>query len=271
VIAPPRLWRRAVPRRAGSCGPGARRPPSRGGRGSGVTCRSWCPRALVPTAIRLRPPARAAWHRDRRRGHAPSAARGPPRCRCRPRDTARCRRASGCPRRLPAGRMPAPGSRLLPGRPAWPFGVSTSMAALRPTRSRAAACRIARVSALCPIATAALEERPAIVISVWCTSAAVSSRSFRAPILARTGARTCSFFWIVLADRPPSPSFSQSPAARPTVQAGLARTLDSRSPCSAVSRSWTTVLVVPETLRRILLPPGRYRGCTARTGSRWTG
>jgi hypothetical protein len=49
--------------------------------------------------------------------------------------------------------------RLLLGRPARPFGVSTSMATLRLTRSRASACRIARVSALWPIATAALEYR----------------------------------------------------------------------------------------------------------------
>ena len=39
----------------------------------------------------------------------------------------------------------------------------------------------------------------------------------RAPIVARIGARTFSFFLMVLADRPPRPSFSQSSAARRTV------------------------------------------------------
>jgi hypothetical protein len=53
------------------------------------------------------------------------------------------------------------------------------------------------------------------VVSAWCTSSAVSSRSRRAPIVARIGARTFSFFLTVLADRPPRPSFSQSSAAPP--------------------------------------------------------
>src|SRR6266566_6170083 len=47
--------------------------------------------------------------------------------------------------------------RLLLGRPDWPLGVSTRVATLRATRSRASACRMARVSALWPMATAALE------------------------------------------------------------------------------------------------------------------
>ncbi len=107
--------------------------------------------------------------------------------------------------------------RLLLGRPACPFGVSTSVATLRPTRSRASAWRIARVSALWPIATAAVEYRAAIAVSAWRTSSAVSSRSLLAPIAIRIGARTFSFFLIVLADRPSNPSFSQSSAARRTV------------------------------------------------------
>src|SRR5258707_2324039 len=77
--------------------------------------------------------------------------------------------------------------RLLLGRPAWPFGVSTSVATLRPTRSRASAWRMTRVSALWPMVTAAVEHRAAIVVSAWWTSAAVSSRSLRAPIAVRLG------------------------------------------------------------------------------------
>jgi len=50
--------------------------------------------------------------------------------------------------------------------------------------------------------TAALEYRRAIVVSAWCTSPAVSSRSRWAPMVARIGARTFSFFLMVLADRP---------------------------------------------------------------------
>jgi hypothetical protein len=56
------------------------------------------------------------------------------------------RSAEACPR-----------LRLLLGRPGGPIGVSTSTATLRPMRSRASACLIIRVSALCPRATAALE------------------------------------------------------------------------------------------------------------------
>ena len=76
------------------------------------------------------------------------------------------------------------------------------MATLRLTRSRASACRIVRVSALCPMATAALEYRWAIAASARWTSLAVSSRSRMPPIVARIGVRTFSFFLIVLADRP---------------------------------------------------------------------
>src|SRR5258707_2831367 len=100
--------------------------------------------------------------------------------------------------------------------PGLPLGVSTSVATLRPTRSRASAWRIARVSALWPIATAAVEYRAAIAVSAWRTSSAVSSRSLLAPIAIRIGARTFSFFLIVLADRPSNPSFSQYSASRPT-------------------------------------------------------
>jgi len=55
------------------------------------------------------------------------------------------------------------------------------------------------------------------MVSAWCTSPAVMSRSFLAPDTARIGARTFSFVLTVLADRPLSPSLSQSSAARRTV------------------------------------------------------
>ena len=107
--------------------------------------------------------------------------------------------------------------RLLVGRPVCPLGVSTSRATLRATRSRASACRITRASARCPIVTAALEYPAAIAASAWCTSPAVSSRSCRAPMAVRIGARTFWFFLTVLAERPSSPWASQSSAARRTV------------------------------------------------------
>lgn len=103
--------------------------------------------------------------------------------------------------------------RLLLGRPVCPLGVSTSVATFRPTRSRASACRIARVNALCPMVTAALEYFSAMTASACCTSPAVSSRSFLPPMVARIGVRTFSFFLTVLGDRPTSPSLSQSSAA----------------------------------------------------------
>ena len=49
--------------------------------------------------------------------------------------------------------------------PALPLGGADERSDVRPTKSRASACRIARVSALCPMATAALEYRSAIVVS----------------------------------------------------------------------------------------------------------
>ena len=65
--------------------------------------------------------------------------------------------------------------------------------------------------------TAALEYRAAIVDSAFLTSAAVSSRSLRAPMTFRIGSRTFWFFLIVLAERPSSPVASQSSAACRTV------------------------------------------------------
>jgi hypothetical protein len=66
------------------------------------------------------------------------------------------------------------------------------VATLRRTRSRASAWRIARVSALSPIPTAAVEYRVAMVVRARWTSAALSSRSLLAPIAIKMGART---FW----------------------------------------------------------------------------
>ena len=65
--------------------------------------------------------------------------------------------------------------------------------------------------------TAALEYLPAIVDSAHRTSAAVSSRSLRAPMTFRIGARTFWFFVMVVAERPSSPVASQSSAACRTV------------------------------------------------------
>ena len=53
--------------------------------------------------------------------------------------------------------------------------------------------------------TAALEYWAAIVASAWRTSAAVRSRSLRAPMTFRIGSRTFWFLVIVLAERPSSP------------------------------------------------------------------
>jgi hypothetical protein len=58
--------------------------------------------------------------------------------------------------------------------------------------------------------TAAVEYRAAIAASARRTSAAVSSRSFRAPMALRIGSRTFWFFLTVLAERPSSPWASQS-------------------------------------------------------------
>jgi hypothetical protein len=59
-------------------------------------------------------------------------------------------------------------------------------------------------------------QRAAIAVSARWTSSAVSSRSLRDPSAVRIGARTFSFFFTVLADRPSKPSASQSCAARRT-------------------------------------------------------
>jgi hypothetical protein len=61
--------------------------------------------------------------------------------------------------------------------------------------------------------TAELEYCAAIVDRACRTSAADSSRSFRAPITFRIGSIMFWFFLIVLADRPTRPSLSQSSAA----------------------------------------------------------
>jgi hypothetical protein len=65
--------------------------------------------------------------------------------------------------------------------------------------------------------TAALEYSAAILDSACRTSAADSSRSFRAPTTFRIGSSTFWFFLIVLGDRPSRPSRSQSSAARRAV------------------------------------------------------
>ena len=65
--------------------------------------------------------------------------------------------------------------------------------------------------------TAALEHPAAIVDSAVLTSAAVSSRSLRAPMTSRIGSTTFWFLVIVLAERPSSQVASQSWAARRTV------------------------------------------------------
>jgi hypothetical protein len=84
---------------------------------------------------------------------------------------------------------------------------------LRLTRSLASACRMARLSARCPIVTAALEYPAAMVASACRTSAADSSRSLWVLATFRIGSRTFWFFLIVLTVRPSSPCASQSFAA----------------------------------------------------------
>jgi hypothetical protein len=101
------------------------------------------------------------------------------------------------------------------GRPG-PWGVSARVATLRLTRSLASACRMARLSARCPMLTAAVEYPAAIAASAWRTSAAVRSRSL--------GADDCQdrlkdvlVLPDRLAERPSSPVASQSSAACQTV------------------------------------------------------
>ena len=65
--------------------------------------------------------------------------------------------------------------------------------------------------------TAAVEYPAAIFDSARLTSAAVSSRSLRAPITLRIGSSTFWFFVTVLAERPSRPWASQSWAACRTV------------------------------------------------------
>jgi hypothetical protein len=65
--------------------------------------------------------------------------------------------------------------------------------------------------------TAAVEYPAAIVESACLASAAVRSRSLRAPITVRIGSRTFWFLVIVLGERPSSPVGSQSWAACRTV------------------------------------------------------
>jgi hypothetical protein len=65
--------------------------------------------------------------------------------------------------------------------------------------------------------TAALEYRAAIAASACRTSAAVSSRSLRAPMTVRLDSRTFWFFLTVFGERPSSPWASQSSAACRTV------------------------------------------------------
>jgi hypothetical protein len=63
----------------------------------------------------------------------------------------------------------------------------------------------------------AVEYPAAIVARARRTSAVVSSRSLRAPVNVRIGARTFWFFVMVLGERPSSPVASQSSAACRTV------------------------------------------------------
>src|SRR5215831_8912742 len=60
----------------------------------------------------------------------------------------------------------------LDGRPCWPLGASARAATLRATRSLASACRMARLSARCPMVTAAVEYPAAMAASACRTSAA---------------------------------------------------------------------------------------------------
>jgi hypothetical protein len=78
------------------------------------------------------------------------------------------------------------------------------MATLRLIRSVASACRMVRLSASCPMVTAAVEYPAAIWASACRTSAAVSSRSLRAPMTFRIGSGTFWFWVIVVAERPSS-------------------------------------------------------------------
>ena len=132
-----------------------------------------------------------AWPPGRRPGpRGPSAAPGPPRYGSRSAGSARCRRTSV--RRaadvLEAGpqfhHRQGPGrgitatawSRVsdLNGRPSWPLGCRPGPATLR-HRSLASACRMARLSARCPMVTAAREyPRPS-----WLAPAARRRRSGR--------------------------------------------------------------------------------------------
>jgi hypothetical protein len=65
--------------------------------------------------------------------------------------------------------------------------------------------------------TAAVEYPAAISVSACRTSAAVRSRSLRAPMDFRIGSRTFWFLVTVLGERPSSPWASQSRAACRTV------------------------------------------------------
>jgi len=68
-----------------------------------------------------------------------------------------------------------------------------------------------------PAGTAAVEYLAAMTASACRTSAAVRSRSLRAPMTARIGCRTFWFLVTVLAERPSSPWAGQSCAACRTV------------------------------------------------------
>src|SRR5690349_22354665 len=98
----------------------------------------------------------------------------------------------------------------LDGRPCWPLGVSARMATLRVTRSLASACRMARLSARCPIETAAVEYPAAMAARAWRTSAAVRSRGWRGPMTFRIGARGLWVLVAVLAEGPWSRGASQA-------------------------------------------------------------
>lgn len=103
------------------------------------------------------------------------------------------------------------------GRPSWPVGVSISAATLRRTLSLASACRITLVSEACVIASVRVERVAPSFVSSDRTFAAVSSRSGTLPMIAASGVRTSEYVLMVLADRPGSPSASQSEIAFCTV------------------------------------------------------
>src|SRR6201990_266281 len=112
--------------------------------------------------------------------------------------------------------------RDLDGRPSWPLGVSARAATLRLIRSLASACRMARLSARCPIETAAVEYPAAMAASAWRTSAAVRSRSLRAPMTARIGSGAVLVFVMGLCGGAARPGGEPVPGGLPDGVVGVA-------------------------------------------------